>query len=151
MAESIFLADAAATAALGEKLGKMLPSSSVILLRGDLGAGKTTVTQGIGKGLGISEAIASPTFTLVNEYHRGRIPLYHLDLYRLQPDQVDSLYPETYWEGEECEPGLTVIEWSERLPYLPESYLQIDLIYTENHQRQASISAVNADFSGIFR
>ena len=151
MAESIFLADPAATTALGEKLGKMLPPHSVILLRGDLGAGKTTLTQGIGKGLGISEAIASPTFTLVNEYHRGRIPLYHLDLYRLQPDQVDSLYPETYWEGEECEPGLTVIEWSERLPYLPESYLQIDLTYTENHQRQANISAVNTDFAGIFR
>jgi tRNA threonylcarbamoyladenosine biosynthesis protein TsaE len=129
----------------------MLPAHSVILLRGDLGAGKTTLTQGIGKGLGISEAIASPTFTLVNEYHRGRIPLYHLDLYRLQPDQVNSLYPETYWEGEECEPGLTVIEWSERLPYLPESYLQIDLTYTEEHQRQARISAVNADFTGIFR
>lgn len=151
MAESIFLADAAATTALGEKLGKMLPSPSVILLRGDLGAGKTTLTQGIGKGLGISEAIASPTFTLVNEYHRGRIPLYHLDLYRLRPEQVDSIYPETYWEGEECEPGLTVIEWSERLPYLPESYLQIELTYTGDHQRQASISAVNTNFDGIFR
>ncbi|MGB2924388.1 MAG: tRNA (adenosine(37)-N6)-threonylcarbamoyltransferase complex ATPase subunit type 1 TsaE [Limnothrix sp.] len=151
MVQSVFLADAVATAELGERLGDRLPPSSVILLRGDLGAGKTTLTQGIGKGLGISEAIASPTFTLVNEYHSGRIPLYHLDLYRLQPEQVDSVYPETYWEGEECEPGLTVIEWSERLPFLPDSYLQIQLDYTPQHQRQASITVVNMNFTEIFR
>ncbi|ANV88038.1 tRNA (adenosine(37)-N6)-threonylcarbamoyltransferase complex ATPase subunit type 1 TsaE [Picosynechococcus sp. PCC 7117] len=145
MAEIILLENAAATQALGVKLGQRLPENSVILLKGDLGAGKTTLTQGIGLGLGITEAIASPTFTLVNEYHTGRIPLYHLDLYRLEPAQVDGLYPETYWEGEECDPGLTVIEWSERLPYLPESYFQIELSHTTNDQRQATVSAVNAD------
>ncbi|ANV85226.1 tRNA (N6-adenosine(37)-N6)-threonylcarbamoyltransferase complex ATPase TsaE [Picosynechococcus sp. PCC 7003] len=143
MAEIILLENAAATQAFGVKLGRTLPENTVILLKGDLGAGKTTLTQGIGLGLGITEAIASPTFTLVNEYHSGRIPLYHLDLYRLEPAQVDSLYPETYWEGEECDPGLTVIEWSERLPYLPESYYQIELRHTQNDQRQAVISAVN--------
>lgn len=143
MTAAILLADAEATQALGMRLGQVLQKSSVILLRGDLGAGKTTLTQGIGLGLGITEAIASPTFTLVNEYHEGRIPLYHLDLYRLEPEQVYSLYPETYWEGQECDPGLTVIEWSERLPFLPESYLQIELVHTANHQRQVTVMAIN--------
>ncbi|MEB3224829.1 MAG: tRNA (adenosine(37)-N6)-threonylcarbamoyltransferase complex ATPase subunit type 1 TsaE [Synechococcus sp.] len=149
MAEVIIFENVAATQAFGVKLGQILPANTVILLKGDLGAGKTTLTQGIGLGLGITEAIASPTFTLVNEYHNGRIPLYHLDLYRLEPEQVDSLYPETYWEGEECDPGITVIEWSERLPYLPESYYQIELSHTKNDQRQATLSAVKADLGLI--
>ncbi|BAW97204.1 hypothetical protein NIES970_21500 [[Synechococcus] sp. NIES-970] len=150
MAEIMLLENAAATQALGIKLGESLPENTVILLKGDLGAGKTTLTQGIGLGLGISEAIASPTFTLVNEYHTGRIPLYHLDLYRLEPEQVNSLYPETYWEGEDYPPGLTVIEWSERLPYLPERYFQIALCHTNDDQRQAIISAVNLELDPIF-
>jgi tRNA threonylcarbamoyladenosine biosynthesis protein TsaE len=147
MTEFILLENAEATQALGVKLAQVLPRNSVILLRGDLGAGKTTLTQGIGLGLGIMEAIASPTFTLVNEYHEGRIPLYHLDLYRLEPEQVDSIYPETYWEGEECEPGLTVIEWSERLPFLPDNYVQIELVHTETHQRRATVTTINMDLS----
>jgi tRNA threonylcarbamoyladenosine biosynthesis protein TsaE len=149
MAEIMLLEDAAATQEFGVKLGEILPENTVILLKGDLGAGKTTLTQGIGLGLGISEAIASPTFTLVNEYHTGRIPLYHLDLYRLDPEQVDSLYPETYWEGDDYAPGLTVIEWPERLSYLPESYLQIELCHTDNDQRQAILTAVNVDLGCI--
>jgi tRNA threonylcarbamoyladenosine biosynthesis protein TsaE len=68
-------------------------------------------------------------------------------LYRLEPEQVDSIYPETYWEGEECEPGLTVIEWSERLPFLPDSYVQIELVHTANHQRQATVTTINTDLS----
>lgn len=151
MAEIITLENAAVTKFWGIRLGQSLPANTVILLKGDLGAGKTTLTQGIGLGLGITEAIASPTFTLVNEYHEGRIPLYHLDLYRLEPDQVHSLYPETYWEGVECDPGITVIEWAERLPYLPDSYYQIELAYTDNQQRQATITAVNADLEVIPR
>ncbi len=147
---SQLLTDAAATRALGEKLGKTLSENTVILLKGDLGAGKTTLVQGIGRALGITEAIASPTFTLVNEYHEGRIPLYHLDLYRLQPEEVASLYPEIYWEGEECEPGITVIEWSERLTYLPESYYQIELAHSEGDQRSVTIFSVNTKPLAIF-
>ncbi|AFY38117.1 Uncharacterized protein family UPF0079, ATPase [[Leptolyngbya] sp. PCC 7376] len=151
MAKSFLLPDAAATLAFGKQLGECLETYSVLLLKGDLGAGKTTLTQGIGQGLGITEAIASPTFTLVNEYHVGRIPLYHLDLYRLEPEQVDSIYPETYWEGIECEPGITVIEWSERMLFLPESYFEITLSHTEDDQRQAIITATNADLTEIFQ
>ncbi|MGB5596008.1 MAG: tRNA (adenosine(37)-N6)-threonylcarbamoyltransferase complex ATPase subunit type 1 TsaE, partial [Crocosphaera sp.] len=80
-----------ATKALGQQLGQNLPEGSVLLLKGDLGAGKTTLVQGIGEGLGITDPIVSPTFTLINEYNQGRLPLYHLDLYRLQPEEVVEL------------------------------------------------------------
>jgi tRNA threonylcarbamoyladenosine biosynthesis protein TsaE len=74
----IFLADAQATRSLGISLGQSLPAGTVILLLGELGAGKTTLVQGIGAGVGITEPIVSPTFTLINEYLEGRLPLYHL-------------------------------------------------------------------------
>ncbi len=122
-----FLPDATATHRLGSILGETLPPGAVLLLEGDLGSGKTSLVQGIGAGLGIGEAIASPTFTLICEYLEGRLPLYHLDLYRLTPAAVDPLYLETYWEGEEVEPGIMAIEWPDRLSYRPERYLLITL------------------------
>lgn len=125
---NIFLADSLETQRLGFLLGKHLPSGSVILLSGNLGAGKTTLVRGIGEGLGIQESIVSPTFTLINEYIDGRMPLYHLDLYRLEPEQVDSIYPEMYWEGIEVDPGITAIEWWQRLTIKPSSYLEIELV-----------------------
>jgi tRNA threonylcarbamoyladenosine biosynthesis protein TsaE len=125
----ILLADTEATLGLGIALGESLIPGSVILLEGDLGAGKTTLVQGIGKGLGITEPIVSPTFTLINEYTEGRIPLYHLDLYRLEPQEVTTLNLESYWEGIEVTPGIVAIEWAERMPYKPDSYLSINLMY----------------------
>ncbi|WP_448574194.1 tRNA (adenosine(37)-N6)-threonylcarbamoyltransferase complex ATPase subunit type 1 TsaE [Trichothermofontia sp.] len=122
-----FLPTAAATRSLGEALGRSLPAGSVLFLQGDLGSGKTTLIQGLGAGLGITEPIDSPTFTLINEYLGGRLPLYHFDLYRLDPADAVTLTPELYWEGIEAEPGIVAIEWSERLPYHPDSYLQIHL------------------------
>jgi len=92
-----------------------------------LGSGKTTFVQGLGAGLGIPDTIDSPTFTLINEYLGGRVPLYHFDLYRLDPADTVTLTPELYWEGVEMEPGIVAIEWSERLPYYPDRYLQICL------------------------
>lgn len=139
---TISLPDASSTQQLGVLLGKLLSAGSVILLEGDLGAGKTTLIQGIGKGLGITEPIVSPTFTLINEYIEGRLPLYHLDLYRLQPDEIESLYPEMYWEGNEVKPGITAIEWAERLPYKPEQYLYLGLTYTSDRYRQAYLYLV---------
>ncbi|GAB4527627.1 MAG: tRNA (adenosine(37)-N6)-threonylcarbamoyltransferase complex ATPase subunit type 1 TsaE [Pleurocapsa sp.] len=145
---NIFLPDSQATKHLGYLLGQYLPSGSVILLEGDLGAGKTTLVQGIGEGLGIGELIVSPTFTLINEYTDGRIPLYHLDLYRLEPEQVNSLYPEIYWEGIEVEPGITAIEWQQRLPYKPSQYLEIKLTSSTKQGRQASLQpAGNGNFT----
>jgi tRNA threonylcarbamoyladenosine biosynthesis protein TsaE len=144
---TIFLPDIKATEQLGIILGENLTAGSVILLEGDLGAGKTTLVQGIGQGLGITESIVSPTFTLINEYTEGRIPLYHLDLYRLEPPEVTGLNLESYWEGIEVTPGIVAIEWAERMPYLPDSYLKVCLIHAENGTRQAEITAVNCELS----
>ena len=125
---TLLLSNIQDTQHLGYLLGKHLPPSSTILLQGDLGAGKTTLVQGIGRGLDLEEPIVSPTFTLINEYLDGRLPLYHLDLYRLEPSQVDGIYPEMYWEGIEVVPGITAIEWSQRLRVKPPSYLEIELV-----------------------
>ncbi|MDJ0730803.1 MAG: tRNA (adenosine(37)-N6)-threonylcarbamoyltransferase complex ATPase subunit type 1 TsaE [Crocosphaera sp.] len=139
----IILPNFEATKALGRKLGQNLPQGSVLLLQGDLGAGKTTLVQGIGEGLGITEPIVSPTFTLINEYHQGRLPLYHLDLYRLEPEAVAGLYLEQYWQEGEILPGITAIEWPEKLPYLPLNYLKIQLSYIEGTGRQVILQPVN--------
>ncbi|OUC12858.1 MAG: tRNA (adenosine(37)-N6)-threonylcarbamoyltransferase complex ATPase subunit type 1 TsaE [Alkalinema sp. CACIAM 70d] len=153
---TLHLANTAATQALGQYLGQQLPPGTVILLEGDLGAGKTSLVQGIGQGLGIQETIDSPTFTLINEYHGGRLPLYHLDLYRLAPEETAELYLETYWDGSEAEPGIMAIEWCDRLPYKPDRYLLIQLTYPEASQgsedegRQVTLTAIGgstlADF-----
>lgn len=137
----IELQDAAATRSLGIQLGQVLPAGTVLLLQGDLGSGKTSLVQGIGEGLGIRDAIESPTFTLINEYLTGRIPLYHFDLYRLEPEQTATLYPEIYWEGIEVEPGICAIEWAERLAFKPDSYLEIVLTY-QDEGRKVEIRAI---------
>ena len=139
---TLILPDAEATQRLGKRLGQRLPAGSVVLLQGELGAGKTTLVQGLGKGLGIDDPIVSPTFTLINEYTQGRLPLYHLDLYRLQPEEIEALYLDQYWEGETVSPGITVIEWADRLPYQPLDYLTIELLYQTSQGRQAVITPV---------
>jgi tRNA threonylcarbamoyladenosine biosynthesis protein TsaE len=131
-----------ATLDLGKILGRSLPAGSVLLLKGDLGSGKTTLTQGLGQGLGIVEAISSPTFILLNEYPEGRISLYHLDLYRLQPQDVEALYLETYWDGLEVPLGIVAIEWAERLLHLPKHYLEIHLSAVSTGGRRVEIRPV---------
>jgi tRNA threonylcarbamoyladenosine biosynthesis protein TsaE len=126
------LPDFEATRQFGIALGRSLPPGTVILLQGDLGTGKTTLVQGIAEGLGISEPVESPTFTLINEYFAGRIPLYHLDLYRLEPEEAEALHLESYWDGLERDLGIVAIEWAERLSYKPDNYLQICLSYQDN-------------------
>lgn len=139
------LPDTFATQQLGISLGKSLSPGTILLLEGDLGSGKTTLVQGIAEGLGIQETVESPTFTLINEYFEGRIPLYHLDLYRLTPSEISSLHLEMYWEGKDFPLGIVAIEWSERLPYLPDHYLQISLTYTEDlQQRKVTLKNYNS-------
>lgn len=150
---SCLLADAVATQQLGIHLGEGLPVGSVVLLQGNLGSGKTTLVQGIGAGLGIEEAIDSPTFTLINEYTDGRLPLYHLDLYRLSASEASALYPEVYWEGIEFEPGIVAIEWAERLPYRPGTYLSIQLTDAPPEGRRAVLQSLGEgaiDLSQLF-
>ncbi|UBF24813.1 tRNA (adenosine(37)-N6)-threonylcarbamoyltransferase complex ATPase subunit type 1 TsaE [Kovacikia minuta CCNUW1] len=147
--KTLLLPDAAATRNLGIKLGKELPAGSVLLLKGDLGSGKTTLVQGIGEGLGIAEAIDSPTFTLINEYSGGRLPLYHLDLYRLDASETAAITPEIYWEGVEVELGIVAIEWADRLPYIPQNYLHISLTYEDTSGRSAIVTPVGQAESAI--
>lgn len=106
--------------AFGKRLGERLEAQDVIVLTGDLGAGKTTLTKGIAQGLGIQQMIKSPTYTIVREYE-GRLPLYHLDVYRIGEDP-DSIDLDEFLYGE----GVTVIEWGQLLgEYLPEDYLAV--------------------------
>jgi tRNA threonylcarbamoyladenosine biosynthesis protein TsaE len=121
------LSDAEATRQLGCRLGEGCPPGTVLLLSGDLGSGKTTLVQGLGVGLGVKEPISSPTFTLINEYFEGRIPLYHVDLYRLNPEQVGSLELNGYWDGTEAILGILAIEWSERMMDCPEAAISLEL------------------------
>ncbi|WP_028954269.1 tRNA (adenosine(37)-N6)-threonylcarbamoyltransferase complex ATPase subunit type 1 TsaE [Synechocystis sp. PCC 7509] len=135
---NILLADAEATRLLGIRLGQSLVAGSVLLLEGDLGSGKTTLVQGIGEGLGITEPIVSPTFTLINEYTEGRLPLYHLDLYRLESHEVQQLNLESYWNKLEYPLGIVAIEWAERLANKPPTYLKLSLTY-KLQQRQVEM------------
>ncbi len=144
---NFLLANAEATRSLGFTLGKSLDAGSVILLEGDLGAGKTTLVQGIGEGLGIAEPIVSPTFTLINEYTQGRLPLYHLDLYRLQPEEIAALNIEIYWEAVEVTPGIVAIEWADKMPYKPPSYLRLYLTHQEEENRLVQITCHNFTLS----
>ena len=94
---------------IGQNIGSLLNSGDIIVLSGDLGAGKTTLTKGIAKGLNISQMIKSPTYTIVREYE-GRLPLYHLDVYRIG-DDPDSIDLDDFLYGD----GVTIIEWGELL------------------------------------
>lgn len=113
---------AAETKAFAEKLGKILDAGTCILLSGDLGAGKTTFTQGLAKGLDISKNVSSPTFTILKVYH-GRLPLYHIDAYRLE-----GLHQDLGFEELMEDEGITVIEWPDYMSdQLPSEYLRIDI------------------------
>ena len=139
------LANSQATKQLGKILGEILPANISVLLEGDLGSGKTTLVQGIAQGLGITEAIVSPTFTLINEYKEGRLPLYHLDLYRLDSKEVATIYPEMYWEGIEVTPGITAIEWSQRLEYKPSHYIELKFSHCLPEGRQVQWQIVGSN------
>lgn len=137
--EIILLPDEYATKKLGQRLADELTANSVLLLSGNLGAGKTTLIQGLGEALGIKEPIVSPTFTLINEYFEGKIPLYHIDLYRLTSQQITELHLENYWQGIEFDAGITAIEWSELLPNLPPKYVKINLEINQKLGRKVTI------------
>lgn len=97
------------TMELGKRLGREARAGEVYTLIGDLGVGKTVLTQGIAEGLGITEPICSPTFTIVQVYEEGRMPFYHFDVYRIgDVEEMDEIGYEDYFYGE----GLTMIEWA---------------------------------------
>ena len=100
------------TEALGFRLGQLIQPGAVIAYTGDLGAGKTAFTRGLARGLGISDRVTSPTFTIVNEYEGGRLPLFHFDMYRL--GSSDELY-DIGWEDYLARGGVCAVEWSENI------------------------------------
>lgn len=129
-----------------KKLGTLLQPYDVILLNGDLGAGKTTFTQGLARGLAIKRPIKSPTFTLIREYQTGRLPLYHMDMYRLENAAANDLDLSDYF----AQPAVIVIEWSQFISeQLPTQYLQIELQYLGLTQRQLVAQAVGARFQEL--
>ncbi|MBD5550985.1 MAG: tRNA (adenosine(37)-N6)-threonylcarbamoyltransferase complex ATPase subunit type 1 TsaE [Lachnospiraceae bacterium] len=113
------------TSRIGEKLGREAVRGQVCTLTGDLGAGKTVLTQGIARGLGIREPVNSPTFTIAQVYEGGRMPLYHLDVYRIGDiSEMDEIGYEDYFYGE----GLCMIEWADLIKELiPEKHTQITI------------------------
>ena len=124
------------TQLLGSLLGELAQSGDIFLLTGDLGTGKTCLTQGIAQGLGIKEYAFSPSFVIIREYH-GRLPLYHIDFYRLDNiDEVADLGLEEYFYSK----GVCVIEWAEKgLPILPQENLLIALNYVSHSETERTI------------
>lgn len=100
---------------IGEMIGQKAWPGMIICLNGDLGVGKTVLSKGIARGLGITEPVSSPTFTIIQEYTTGRLPLYHFDVYRIgEPDEMDELGYEDYFFGQ----GVCLIEWAARIEEL---------------------------------
>lgn len=121
----------------GRKLGESLRKGDVVSLRGSLGAGKTVLAKGIAEALGITEAIVSPTFTIVQEYS-GREKLYHLDLYRLSgDDEFESMGGEEFLYPD----GITLIEWSEKIDdMLPDNTIFVDITISDDGSRNIDIT-----------
>lgn len=125
-----------ATQLIAERLAGQLKAGDVLTLEGELGTGKTAFTKGLAKGLGIKRNVNSPTFTIVKEY-KGRLPLYHMDVYRLEDSDEDIGFSE-YFNGD----GVSVVEWAQFIEdYLPEAYLEIKIHYVDEHSRKLEFTA----------
>lgn len=120
------------TKRIAAALAKLVMPGDVLTLEGDLGAGKTTFSKGFAGGLGITRIVNSPTFTIIKEYTDGRLPLYHMDVYRME-DAEEDIGLEEYFEGE----GVCLVEWAHLIgPQLPSSYLKIEMLRTEREEER---------------
>ena len=124
------------TEAIGAALGKILTPGTVIAYEGDLGAGKTAFTRGLARGLGCRETVTSPTYTIVNEYLGGRIPLFHFDMYRLASS--DDLW-DIGWEDYLERGGICAVEWSENVDDAMENAIYITIYKTGEETRRIEI------------
>ncbi|MCZ6614550.1 MAG: tRNA (adenosine(37)-N6)-threonylcarbamoyltransferase complex ATPase subunit type 1 TsaE [Chloroflexi bacterium] len=136
------------TQALGQRLGQAAMPNHLFLLAGELGAGKTCLTQGIARGLGIDSHVRSPTFVLATE-HRGRLMLYHIDLYRLdQLHEVQDLGLDEYIEGG----GVCVVEWADKaMPVFPAEHLMIEMEHTGDESRSLTFTAHGNRYTELLR
>ena len=141
----IYLENEEKTREIGSKLGELLTPKSVICLIGDLGAGKTTMTQSLARALGVDDYITSPTFTIVNEYE-GRMPLYHFDVYRIgSSEEMYDIGFDEYIDGD----GVCIIEWANLIEdILPDEYLYIELKY-KDMSREMILNPVGEKYEKI--
>ena len=134
------------TEAVGLALGKVLVPGTVLAYRGDLGAGKTAFTRGLAKGLGATDTVTSPTYTIVNEYLSGRLPLFHFDMYRLSC--ADDLW-DIGWEDYLVRGGVCAVEWSENVEEAMEGPIYVTIEKLGEDSRKITVEGVDglADFS----
>ncbi|MFC2695143.1 MAG: tRNA (adenosine(37)-N6)-threonylcarbamoyltransferase complex ATPase subunit type 1 TsaE [Lactobacillus sp.] len=130
---------------LGKKIGATAKGGDLLLLAGDLGAGKTTLTKGIARALGIRRPVKSPTFTIVREYREGKMPLFHMDMYRLENGDLSSIDLPGYF----AENGLIVMEWPQYVKdQLPANFLELTLRRVDDSwdstKRTLAVKAVGA-------
>ncbi len=126
----------AETEAVAEKLAKCLLPGTVIAYRGDLGAGKTAFTRGLARGLGCADMVTSPTYTIVNEYLSGRMPLFHFDMYRLR--SADDLW-DIGWEDYLDRGGVCAVEWSENVEEALDSFILVNIEKIGDESRRITI------------
>lgn len=124
------------TEAIGAALGKLLTPGTILAYRGDLGAGKTAFTRGLARGLGYPDSVTSPTYTIVNEYLGGRLPLFHFDMYRLQ--SADDLWS-IGWEDYLDRGGVCAVEWSENVAEAMEDAITVTIEKTGENARRITI------------
>lgn len=134
------------TEKIGEKLAETLTPGTVIAYLGDLGAGKTAFTRGLARGLGCRELVTSPTYTIVNEYLGGRLPLFHFDMYRLRSS--DDLW-DIGWEDYLERGGVCAVEWSENVADAMEEPITITIEKLGENRRKITIEGGMTDASGI--
>mgnify|MGYP004652626085 FL=1 len=134
------------TEKLGAALAQRLKPGTIIAYTGDLGAGKTAFTRGLAKGLGYTQPVTSPTYTIVNEYLGGRLPLFHFDMYRLASS--DDLW-DIGWEDYLERGGVCAVEWSENVADAMENAIRVDIAKLSDDTREITIEGenANADFS----
>jgi tRNA threonylcarbamoyladenosine biosynthesis protein TsaE len=130
----------AQTEAVGEALGKILQPGTVVAYRGDLGAGKTAFTRGLARGLGAAENVTSPTYTIVNEYLSGRMPLFHFDMYRLASS--DDLF-DIGWEDYLERGGVCAVEWSENVADAMEDAIFVTIEKCSEDSRRITVEGVD--------
>lgn len=134
------------TEKIAESLASLLSAGDVLTLEGELGTGKTTFTKGLAKGLGIKRNINSPTFTIVKQY-KGRVPLYHMDVYRLENSDEDIGFSE-YFYGD----GVSVVEWAKFIEdFLPEERLEITIFHLDEETRKLELKAYGKRYEKILR
>ncbi len=132
--DRFFSASPEETACLGYELGRCLEDGDVVLLEGDLGAGKTQFSKGVARGLGVDADIVSPTFNILVAYEDGRIPLYHFDLYRLE-DARELEDIDFYYMVDDSTPGACLIEWADRFPdEMPDGCIEVEISKAEDDE-----------------